>query len=93
MRGHVFRSDDLGESWERAETGSDQSLQGAARLRDGRVVAVGLGGTVLTSRDGGLRFEPAVRGDRSGLAAVAEAEDGSLLLFGEQGARRAPGGD
>ncbi|MGI9592324.1 MAG: WD40/YVTN/BNR-like repeat-containing protein [Myxococcota bacterium] len=88
MRGHVFRSEDLGESWLPVETGSDQSLQAATRLRDGRVVAVGLGGTVLTSRDGGLRFEPSVRSDRSGLAAVAEASDGELLLFGEKGTRR-----
>jgi photosystem II stability/assembly factor-like uncharacterized protein len=90
MRGHVFLSDDLGESWQGVETGSDQSLQAAARLQDGRLVAVGLGGTVLTSRDGGRRFEPTPRSDRSGLAAVAEAADGALLLCGEKGVWRVP---
>ena len=89
MRGHVFRSDDLGDSWHPVETGSDQSLQGAVQLRDGRVVAVGLGGSVLTSRDGGLRFEPGPQRDRTGLASVAEAASGKLLLFGESGARLA----
>ena len=90
MRGHVFRSDDLGESWQAVETGSDQSLQAAARLQDGRLVAVGLGGTVLTSDDGGERFEPTARSDRTGLAAVAEAADGALLLCGERGVWRVP---
>ena len=88
MRGHAFRSDDGGETWRAAETGTDQSLQAGLRLRDGRIVAVGLGGVVLTSQDGGRSFRPAVQADRRGIAALAEAADGSWLLFGESGATR-----
>jgi photosystem II stability/assembly factor-like uncharacterized protein len=91
MRGHAFRSEDGGESWQAVETRTDQSLQSAVRLRDGRIVAVGLGGVVLTSSDGGRSFQLATRPDRRGIAAVAEAPDGSWLLFGESGATRLPG--
>jgi photosystem II stability/assembly factor-like uncharacterized protein len=90
MRGHAFRSSDAGESWQAVETHTDQSLQSAVRLRDGRIVAVGHGGVVLTSRDGGRSFSVETRPDRRGLAAVAEAPDGSWLLFGETGATRLP---
>jgi photosystem II stability/assembly factor-like uncharacterized protein len=91
MRGHAYRSTDAGESWQAVETRTDQSLQSAVRLRDGRIVAVGLGGVVLTSSDGGRSFDVETRPDRRGIAAVAEAPDGSWLLFGETGAIRLPG--
>ncbi len=85
MRGHVFRSEDMGDTWEPVETDTDRSLQGAAHFSDGRVVAVGHGGVVLTSADGGHSFRSSVQPDRSGLAAVAEGAGGAVLLFGEKG--------
>ncbi len=66
-------------------SGTDQSLQGAVRLSDGRLVLVGLGGTVLESSDGGRSFSARIEGERRGIAAVAEGDGGRLLLFGEAG--------
>jgi photosystem II stability/assembly factor-like uncharacterized protein len=85
MRGHAFRSEDLGESWQEVDTGTDQSLQDATRRLGGGIVMVGLGGVVVTSADGGRTFTAAVEADRRGIAAVAEGTDGALLLFGEAG--------
>jgi len=73
-------------------TGTEQSLQGATRLPDGTIVVVGLGGAVLTSRDGAESFSVATQPDRRGIAAVAEGGDGTLLLFGETGIRQRPRG-
>ena len=90
MRGHAFRSKDLGESWQEVDTGTDQSLQAATRLRGGGIVMVGLGGVVTSSTDGGRSFSAAVEADRRGIAAVAEGADGALLLFGEAGIKTRP---
>lgn len=49
------------------------------------MVLVGLGGAVLTSRDGGKSFEVRTEPSRSGLAAVSEGVGGGILLFGEDG--------
>jgi photosystem II stability/assembly factor-like uncharacterized protein len=87
MRGHVFRSEDQGESWQELDSGTDQSLQSAIVRADGTVVLVGLGGAVLTSSDGGRTFSAAIEPDRRGIAAAAEGVNGTLLLFGETGVK------
>jgi photosystem II stability/assembly factor-like uncharacterized protein len=58
-------------------------------LADGTVVVVGLGGTVLRSRDGAHSFTLETVPARPGLAAALEAPGGALLLLGEGGAREA----
>jgi photosystem II stability/assembly factor-like uncharacterized protein len=88
MRGHAFRSQDLGETWEVVESGTDQSLQAAIQLSHAAVVMVGLGGVVSTSTDGGRSFSAAIEADRRGIASVAESGDGALLLFGEAGVKK-----
>ena len=90
MRGHMYRTPDLAETWEEVPTGTDQSLQGGTRLSDGSLAVVGLSGVVLTSRDGGRTFSVAIQPGRRGIAAVAEGADGKLLLFGEEGVTRRP---
>lgn len=90
MRGHAFRSEDLGESWHAVATDTDQSIQAARRLADASVAMVGLGGVVLTSQDGGRSFQAVVEPDRKGIADVIEGRSGDLLLFGEAGIRTRP---
>lgn len=86
LRGHLFRSIDAGRSWEPTATGSDTSLTDAIRLRDGRIVIVGMAGTVLAGD--GTRFTLHQQADRAGLTRVIEAGDGALVLLGSLGARR-----
>jgi len=89
MGGHVFRSEDLGLHWSEVHTGTDQSLIGAAQLGGGRVHLVGLGGTLLSSSDGGRTFRSTTRPHRRALTAVTAGAEG-LVLFGEGGAELAP---
>ncbi len=88
LRGHLFRSEDAGRSWQPAMTATEAILNDAIQLRDGRVVVVGLGGTVLISSDGGAHFTAKSLAERTGLTRVIENADGSLVLLGTHGARR-----
>ena len=63
MRGHVFRSEDLGESWQELDSGTDQSLQSGNHPsgwnhRPGRARRCGL--------DQQRRRQDLLRGDRAG---------------------------
>ncbi len=88
LRGHLFRSEDRGAHWTPVRTGTQEMLTDGVRLPDGRVVLVGLGGTVLVSRDAGRTFAARVLPDRRGLAAVAAAPGGGVLVAGEAGVLR-----
>ena len=88
MRGHVFRTDDAGDSWTEVDTGVHASLFGGRVLRDGRVVLVGQSGVVLVSADQGHSFDRLQGPDRLVRAAVAEVGDGEILLVGEEGVVR-----
>jgi X-X-X-Leu-X-X-Gly heptad repeat protein len=85
MRGNAFRSVDNGESWQQVNTGTTQALSGITQLADGRVVAVGMSGTVTVSKDGGRTFESSTRADRQNLTGIAAAANGKLVLLGQSG--------
>jgi photosystem II stability/assembly factor-like uncharacterized protein len=88
LRGHVYRSEDRGGSWNRVETGSEATLTAGLDLGSGRVVVAGLAGTLLWSADGGRTFRLQELPDRKGIVALAAAGEGAVLLFGEGGSRR-----
>lgn len=90
MRGHVFRSDDGGETWQEVATEVQGSLFGGRVLGDGRVVLVGQNGVVLVSEDEGRSFVRVERVDRRTRAALAEAGADEVVLVGEEGADRLP---
>ncbi|MDZ7791758.1 MAG: hypothetical protein U5L08_14940 [Xanthomonadales bacterium] len=85
LRGHVQMTDDFGDSWSELDTGVNSSLFGAAIDPDGYPALVGAGATVLTYNPHTGGFQ--VSEDRLGSdhAAVAFAEDGSMILAGEDG--------
>jgi photosystem II stability/assembly factor-like uncharacterized protein len=87
LRGHLFRSDDAGESWRELDTGTVAMLTDGQRLADGTVVITGLGGTILTSSDGGQTFELHQQANRRGISAAVETGNGSLLMVGEFGVK------
>ena len=84
LRGHLFRSEDAGHSWRALESHCEALLSGSTRLGDGTIVIVGLSGTVLVSVDGGQTFAVHQQADRKGLAAVAAAP-GGVVVVGEAG--------
>jgi photosystem II stability/assembly factor-like uncharacterized protein len=86
LRGHLYRSPDRGRAWERIETGSDATLTSALQLGPGRFVVAGMAGTLLWSDGATVRKQELP--DRKAAVALARADEGYLLLFGEGGVRR-----
>jgi len=76
----VLRSTDDGASWREIDTGTDNPLTAGLALPDGRVVIVGLGGSVLASDDRGASFDAEIRSDRLSYTAAIEARGAPLLL-------------
>jgi photosystem II stability/assembly factor-like uncharacterized protein len=87
LRGHLYRSENAGRSWQRVATGTEALLAGGARLADGTLVIGGLAGVMLVSQDGGQSFRVHQEADRKGFDAVAVVPRG-VVVAGEAGVRR-----
>jgi len=92
LRGNMFRSEDIGATWTTVKKPMTSAIVDSTRLADGRLVAVGIGGEVLVSKDNGASFAP-VAVDTGGqlytaggrIYAVAEGPPGKLLVGGPKG--------
>ncbi len=85
MRGNLWRSDDLGETWFEVDSDTNQSLGGGTVLADGTIVLAGLGGAVTYSYDDGASFTAVIRPTRRGHASVAPAGEDRVVIVGEKG--------
>ncbi len=90
LRGNLYRSTDFGSTWQQvqllSETGSlEFGLAGGSLLKNGDVVIVGHGGSVLTSKDSGRTFTVINRADRASLASAVADAAGNLVLVGQGG--------
>jgi photosystem II stability/assembly factor-like uncharacterized protein len=90
LRGNLFRSADFGNSWQPIKLLSESGplefgLANASLLKDGTVVIVGHGGSVLTSKDSGRTFTVVNRPDRASLAGATDDAAGNLVLVGQGG--------
>lgn len=96
LRGHLYRSEDFGDSWQEIKLSTPQGgqlrqgLAGGALLDDGRLLVVGHGGAILSSKDNGQSFTTRLREDRLSYAGVAMRPDGGLLLVGQGGIHLVP---
>jgi len=88
LRGHLFLSTDAGSSWLAVATGTDATLNDAVLLDDARIVVAGLAGVVLLGGKEAKDFTLHAQPDRAGFARILVAPDGTLVLLGNQGARR-----
>ena len=89
LRGHLFRSEDAGASWQAVETATKEMLTDGLQLQDGRTVIVGLGGTVLISRNN-RSFTLRPRPDRTGYSAIVQTEGEAVIVVGEAGVYTLP---
>lgn len=92
LRGNLYRSGDFGSSWQNVQLSSDSGrfefgLAGGSLLKNGDLVIVGHGGSVLTSKDSGRTFSVINRRDRASLASVTADAAGNLILVGQGGVR------
>ena len=94
LRGRMFRSMDVGATWTEVKKPMSSAIVDSVRLPDNRLVAVGIGGEVLVSKDNGVSFAPVAvdtggqiytRGGR--IYAVSEGPPGTLLVGGPSGIR------
>ena len=92
LRGNLYRSSDFGSTWQEIPLIADSGrlefgLAGASLLKNGDLVVVGHGGSVLTSKDSGRSFTVINRSDRASLASVTADAAGNLILVGQGGVR------
>lgn len=85
LRGTVLRSTDAGASWQPVNTGLQVGLTGSSTAADGRIAIVSQAGHVLLSRDEGASFTPARIDKPLPAAAVAFADNSTLLVAGPRG--------
>jgi photosystem II stability/assembly factor-like uncharacterized protein len=86
LRGHLFRSSDLGESWQAVETGTFSGLQNLlVSGHRNKLIIVGSNGTQLVSDDNAKSVRLIQRSDRVHLSGAVETADNQLLLVGNSG--------
>lgn len=88
LRGHLFRSQDHGLTWEQIDVGTEQSLTAGARLPDGRILLADASGHGwLGDADAGSFT--AVRAEKSfPFTALLPLQDGSVVAVGLRGVSR-----
>ena len=87
LEGKMLETADAGATWQPIETGQSSGLTSAGLLGDGRLVAVGLNGTILVEDGPHGRFLPRLLKTPTALTAVLPV-DGVAILLGERGASR-----
>ncbi len=84
LRGTIYRSADAGRTWHAVDSPTRSSITGFAETSEG-IVAVGLDGVVLVSRDRGLTFSAGQRDDHTALTAVVANPLGKPVAFSKAG--------
>lgn len=83
--GLVFRSDDLGRSWQQLARPYHGSLFGALALSNGEILVFGLRGHVFRSNDGGSTWNEVESGTTASLMTGLQLADGRVILGGHGG--------
>lgn len=83
--GHVFRSDDGGDTWSDLLPPYEGSLFGTLPLGQGVVLAYGLRGHLLVSEDAGVNWSFAETGTEATLNDAIQLADGRIVVVGLAG--------
>ncbi len=91
LRGHIFRSTDLGNTWTPIDTGGvTTNINDVIEMDDGEVIIVGSGGTLFRLRAGSAIAERIPYAGFNGFVSAQKMGADSLLLFGDAGAQIFP---
>ncbi len=89
LREHILTSFDNGRTWQPCPSETPSLIMGGTRLLSGVIVLGGQGGSLFVSRDGGTSFVHWKPAESTGsIAALIEADAGTLVAVGENGALR-----
>ena len=85
LRGNVYRSDDAGLTWAKADAGLAATIVGATRLADGALLLADAGGRLSSTSDGGRTFRKVVLKQTIPVTGLAGIDDARLVLVGPRG--------
>lgn len=88
MRGSVYRSADLGASWQRVEVNTQAGITAGVYLETGQFVLGSLAGEVALSSDGGKTFESVGLKKTMPFFGLVAMPGGNLTLVGATGVQR-----
>ncbi len=90
-RGAIFLSSDNGETWNAVPSGTSETLTGVAFSDDNHGWAVGHGGIVLATRDGGLSWRRELKDEsvQTSFLDVVTLDEHTVVIVGAFGAIRA----
>ena len=88
LRGRMFRTEDIGESWTVVEKPTTSSMVDSALLENGNLVFVGIAGEILLSTDKGNSFEKLPISSGGRIYTVAEGPEGTLFVGGPDGIQK-----
>ena len=87
LRGHLFHSDDNGVTWQEIETHTRDMLMRGEQLDNGKIIIVGMGGSVLVTANQDLIFTNRDLGNRNSYAA-AVAYRNNIIMVGDHGVEK-----
>jgi photosystem II stability/assembly factor-like uncharacterized protein len=85
LRGNVFRSEDNGATWVKADAGLPATIVAATRAASGATLLADAGGRVTATEDGGRTFHPIALKQPMPLTGLTEAGAGRLAVTGPRG--------
>lgn len=88
LRGRMFRTEDVGQSWIVVEKPPTSTIVDSILLANGNIIFVGIAGEVLLSADNGLNFSKLPISSGGRIYAVAEGPEGTLLVGGPAGIQK-----
>ena len=88
LRGNIYRSSDLGETWDQVPSDTSRTLNSGYVTETGEIALVGNDGAVVYSDDAGESFNAHIRTSRHSYVSAAIIPGEGLVLVGERGALR-----
>jgi len=88
LRGRMYRTADVGQTWIVVEKPPTSSLVDSTRLANGNLVFVGIAGEILLSTDDGFSFSKLAITNGGRIYTVAEGPEGTLLVGGPSGIQK-----
>ncbi len=84
LKGHVFKTQDAGQSWKRIQVGVETSLTSSAISSEGDIIISGFSGVVLLSKDQGESFTRLKTKGFEGFNGVEILKYGDLMLVSDE---------